>query len=75
MLAGSLLTWKTELEGGGMSLRAISSGGSSLARGVILPPEQLSTNLGCSGNGLQMTTAISMTNYQDDIQNDLANDS
>ena len=72
MLAGSLLTWKTELEGGGMSLRAISSGGSSLARGVILPPEQLSTNLGSSGNG---TTTVSMTNYQDDIQNDLANDS
>ena len=58
-----------------MSLRAISSGGSSLARGVILPPEQLSTNLGCSGNGLQVNTTVSMTNYQDDIQNDLANDS
>ena len=58
-----------------MSLRAISSGGSSLARGVILPPEQLSTNLGCSGNGLQVTTTVSMANYQDDIQNDLANDS
>ena len=65
-----------------MSLRAISSGGSSLARGVILPPEQLSTNLGCSGNGLQgrsdyysIIDTVSMTNYQDDIQNDLANDS
>ena len=63
-----------------MSLRAISSGGSSLARGVILPPEQLSTNLGCSGNGLHsdyysIIDIVSMTNYQDDIQNDLANDS
>ena len=61
-----------------MSLRAISSGGSSLARGGILPPEQLSTNLGCSGNGLQVHSDyynLSMANYQDDIQNNLANDS
>ena len=46
--------------------------------GVILPPEQLSTNLGSSGNGLQVHSDyynLSMANYQDDIQNNLANDS